>query len=299
VHLPMRQSASFTVRGSVRGAGPVAKGINVYLSADDRVLGTAFNRGSATTDESGAFEISSVLPGSYNLGAYLRGDKPLAGRVSLNVNSDVSGVVVDLQPPFDVRGTVAAEDGLSLQQAFASLVRTSGASGNGARVQAGELHFQGVLADEYRLSFSQLPLGAYVKTASFGNVDLLAEPLRVDADTSGDALRVEIGRASGQIVGFVQDADGVPQQAILSLIPDPPQPLQSWRYFVTDALANGAFRFIGVPPGKYLLQAWESLEQDEHFNAELTQRYASSGVSVEVGEGEIVQATVSRISEEN
>ena len=291
----MRQSASFTVRGAVRGAGPDAKGINIYLSADEKVLGTASNRGSTMTDESGAFEISNVLPGSYNLGAYLRGDNPLAGRVSVNVNSDISGLVVEMQAPFDIRGSVAAEEGLSLQQVFASLVRTSGASANGARVQAGELHFQGVLADQYRLSFGQLPLGSYVKTASFGDMDVLTEPFRVDADTSGNALRVEIGRASGQIVGFVQDAEGVPQQAVLSLIPDPPQPLDGWRYFVTDALANGAFRFIGVPPGKYLLQAWESLEQDEPFNAELTQRYATSGVRIEMAEGETIQATVGRI----
>lgn len=296
VYLPMRQSASFTVRGSVHGAGPDAKGINVYLSPDTTVLGAVSNRGTTTTDETGAFEISNVLPGSYNLGAYLRGDNPLAGRVSLNVNSNVSGVVVELQPPFDIRGTVAAEEGLSLQQVFASLVRTSGESANGGRVQAGELHFQGVLADQYHLSFSQLPLGSYIKTASFGDVDVLAEPLRVDADTSGNLLRVEIGRASGQIVGFVQDADGLPQQAVLSLIPNPPQPLQGWRYFVTDALANGAFRFIGVPPGSYLLQAWESLEQDEHFNAGLTQIHAASGVGVEMGEGVTIQVNTARIS---
>jgi hypothetical protein len=211
------------------------------------------------------------------------------------VNSDVAGVVIDLQPPFEVRGTLAAEEGVSVQQLFVSLVRTNGEPASGTRPSNGELRFQSVLPDAYRLGFGDIPTGAYVKSATFGGADALRTPFELNAETSSQQLRVELGLASGQVVGFVQDAEGLPHQAVLSLIPDPPQPLQSWRYFVTDALANGAFRFIGVPPGKYLLQAWESLGQDEHFNAELTQRHAAAGVGVELGEGETIQVNAARI----
>ncbi len=93
----------------------------------------------------------------------------------------------------------------------------------------------------------------------------------------------------------MQDEDGLPQRAVLTLIPDPPQPLQGWRYFVTDALANGAFRFIGVPPGKYLLQAWDNLPRDGQFDAELTQRHAAAGVAVEMSDGETIQVNAAKI----
>jgi hypothetical protein len=295
LYLPMRRSASFTVRGTVRGAGQQVKGINVSLRPDSTVLGAIFNGGTTTTNDSGEFEIASVLPGPASLYAYRRGDTPLAGRAELTVNSDVSGIVIDLQPPFDIRGTVVLEEGLSVPQFYVSLVRSNGEIASGTPVHEGQVHFGGVLADQYRLGFGDIPSGAYVKSAHFGGAEALDAPFELSTDSSTKELRIEIGRTSGQVVGFVQDADGAPQQAILSLIPDPPRPLQGWRYFVTDALSNGAFRFIGVPPGRYLLQAWESLEQDAQFNAEFTQSHAAAGVSIEMAEGVTIQANTAKI----
>jgi hypothetical protein len=300
LYLPMRRSPSFTVRGTVRGAGPELKGINVQLSPDATVLGAISNGGSTTTDEAGAFEISNVLPGPALLYAYQRGETPMTGRVSLNVNSDVAGVVIDLQRPFEVRGTLVAEDGLSVPQLTVSLLRRNLLSGSSTRPSGGGIRLGNVLPDEYRLGFGDVPSGVYVKSATFGGADALNAPFELNADnSSSNELRIELGIASGQVVGFVQDADGLPQQAVLSLIPDPPRPLEGWRYFVTDALANGAFRFIGVPPGTYLLQAWENLGQDEQLNVELTQRHAAAGVVVEMGDGETIQVNTAKILPEN
>src|SRR5690606_5510031 len=144
------------------------------------------------------------------------------GFTMLNVNSDVAGVVIDLQSPFEVRGTIIAEDGMSVPQLVVSLLHPNLAPGSTAPANAGGIRFGAVLADEYRLGFSDVPVGAFVKSATFGGADALNAPFELNADNSSNELRIEMGLASGQVVGFVQDEDGMPQRAVLTLIPDPP-----------------------------------------------------------------------------
>lgn len=294
--LPMRRSAAYSVSGVVRG--PDTAGVNVSLRGDSTVLGASLSGGSARTKPDGSFEISPVLPGTYRLIAAKNDpEAPLAGQLSLAVNSDINNADVELRPPFQVSGTVVSDDGLPLsQQVFVSLLRPSGLAAYGAqRPSQGEFAFGAVLADTYQLQVRGIPTGVYIRAATLGGSNALAGPVPLTESTT---FRVELGLATGQIVGFTENVEGEPTEAVLTLIPDPPQPLRSERYLVTDALGNGAFRFLGVPPGKYLLYAWENLDRDVFFDAEFTARYREAAASIEITDGEIVQSSVVRIPAE-
>jgi hypothetical protein len=92
-------------------------------------------------------------------------------------------------------------------------------------------------------------------------------------------------------------ADQQSSPAVVTLVPDPPQPGLPWLYQVTDAGISGQFRFLTVPPGKYRIYAWERQDADAHFDPEFVRPHEGRGVMVEVRGGGITEAALRRFAD--
>jgi len=124
---------------------------------------------------------------------------------------------------------------------------------------------------------------AYVKSIRFGEIDVLKDGLHLDHAI--DDLKIVIGTSPGTLDGHVLNNQRQPlSSAVVALVPD-----SGLRYRINhkwvSSDASGAFQFKSVPPGDYLLYAWESIETGAWQDAGVMRDYESQGRAIHVDEG--------------
>jgi protocatechuate 3,4-dioxygenase beta subunit len=115
--------------------------------------------------------------------------------------------------------------------------------------------------------------------------------VRVSGQAPGD-LRIVLAPRGGQLDGAVMDATRAPMSNVTALlVPEQRQRTDLFRSATTDS--SGRFRFEGIVPGRYLLLAWEDVEQDVWFNPAFLRAFEDRGKTVVISEGsrETVDAT--------
>ena len=271
---------------------------------------TSIGSGSVSPTKDGSFELTGVPAGSFTLAATnMQGMIQILARQQVEVGSqNLDGLVLTMQTPSDLRGTVKTEG------------EPKTAPGDAARVAPPSLRvtlraFEGAMftppqgtvnADgtfvlpnispgKYRLSVYGNPDGAYLKAIRLGDRDVLAEGLDLSDGASG-AVQVIFSTAAAEIGGSVQ-ADGQPVAAgAVTLVPDPPRPEQTRLYPMSGVDQNGKFTFKNLAPGKYVVYAWEELEPGAQYDPEFLKPLESLGARVTVGENGKEQVAVTRIS---
>jgi hypothetical protein len=266
---------------------------------------------SATTSD-GTFEIKAVLPGSYFLIATYRNNTGqgsttvMSGRVPVEVgNSDVGGVSVTLSPATELSGQVIVDgvrDDPDVRHPVVSLQNdlTGTATGNLSQFFADfsdnrAFVIHSLIDGEYRVSLTDLPAGAYLKSIRFGGGDAVSEGFHVDAG-SNERLEIVLGVNPGTVDGVVVSKSGdVVGNAAVTLVPDAAhrQRTDLYRNAVTDEF--GRFHLQNVAPGSYLAFAWEDIAEDFWRDPEFIRRNENSGKPVKVGERsrESVEVTAS------
>jgi hypothetical protein len=127
----------------------------------------------------GAFAIASVPPGTYTV-------KTIPGSVAslatvVVADREVVGLAVGAHA--ELRGRVAFLDGARLP-AFSSAPMIEAKPANGA-ILATAIRTDGTFRfplseGEYRITAARLPAGTGVKSISYGPIDLMKDPLRLD-----------------------------------------------------------------------------------------------------------------------
>src|SRR5262249_42640238 len=147
----------------------------------------------ATAD--GSFEFRAVQPGRYLLlGIRTQGRVQTLGRMPIEVTSSgLDGLVFPLSEGFDLAGMVRVEGernrippGLILP-----LLPAEGPTAvplSAAVNESGAFHFSGVLRDSYRLNFSRLPEGTYVRSMRVSGQEALDKGLDLTQATSAPAV---------------------------------------------------------------------------------------------------------------
>jgi hypothetical protein len=146
----------------------------------------------------------------------------------------------------------------------------------------------------YSYQFMQLPPGAYLKSAKFGDKDALSG-VDLTAPAPESRLELVISFLGAQVDGVILDEQGRPAGGIACLIPEPPQPEQSALYQTAEAAEDGQFRFRGVRPGKYRVYAWEEMEPGSHLDPQVTAPREAYSLAIELGENETKKVSVKRI----
>ncbi|MGD0500293.1 MAG: carboxypeptidase-like regulatory domain-containing protein [Bryobacteraceae bacterium] len=294
LRLPVLQTQVFSISGSIAPKSPASARVMVRLRTDFSDRGLMMTTGDQ-------FRFDSVMPGSYSLSVFVSDQDAATSRPvayeSIQVSAgDLSGLSVDLDPEKGIQGTIGgAPEGVKLR---VSLVPegTSISYPIQADVKPdGSFLIQGSYVGRFQIKIDGLPQDAYVKSAAYAKNDALDE-LVLGQTNPDDKLEIAIGRGAPRLAGVVSDDKGAPLDAVVTLIPDPPQPQRQSLYRLVQTDENGRFEFQALRPGKYRLYAWQEFEPGAQFDSAVTEPLQSLSVPIDLAEGDRKAVNIGRIS---
>ncbi len=275
IDLALRKARGYRVSGLVRTSvpGQSTPGRNmVMLTPKSDELSNSWEMNSMKpTDAEGRFVFEGVLPGDYEItGNAFGGDGRASARQEISVGHDnITGIVLNMAPVWEMKGRLRIDGdapGVNLNQIHLSLEsEQQGAIIMGPRPfgvvkDDGSLVFNGVSAERFRLSASDLPEGYYIKQARAGSTDLLERA--VDFGTlQGAALDVLISPKGGIVQGSVKnDKDELVTTGTVALVPEATK-RGNHALFKQAALDQyGHYKITGITPGSYSLYAFQDVE---------------------------------------
>ena len=265
IEIWMQRSRTHSIRGKavfleVDSRRP---GLRIRIESRDR---RDWRINQVVVNAAGEFEFRNLLPGRYLLSTPLTGTAAsnLTGRMEVTVNdSDVNDVVMDVGLRSNVTGRLEMEDGSRARVSSLALVANNGSGGWSGQLKSdGTFEVTNLQAEAggYFVRLTGLDEDAYVKSVEFNGQD--ATHQAVDPG-SGGTVRIVLSTKAAQISGTVQDEDG--KMAAGVTVTAWPKSKDSGRANGGARQANtdqyGRFRLAGLPPGDYLIAAWEDLEQ--------------------------------------
>ena len=294
----LRPAQAAKVRGRVVDGAtgqPPGRAIVSIVSAGGGMSGGG---GLAVVNAKGEFEVAGLLPGSYTASASASaGNRMLSARETIAVGATgISGVLLRLTSGASLAGTVHPDDatqaaGLdltklrvyvrspeSLPMVFA--VPAQAGPVPGAVDDQGNFTLENVSAFRNMASITGLPDGFYLKSASFDNQETIDTGF--EATGSGSyRLDLVVGGDGAQLDGAVLDIKDQPVGvAMVVLVPADPDRRPARLYKSTDTDQNGQFTMKSIPPGKYLLYAWENVDDGDWFDPEFMARFEKQGESI-------------------
>jgi hypothetical protein len=262
LNLMVSEIHSMRIRGTVQGvAGLPVRGIEIVAAPCDA---GPLNRATTTVQKSdGAFELRDLTPGCYMLAAdSFSGGKRYSARLPITLaGQNMEDVKLSLALPVQLTGRVRIEGAADFP--FRKVVvnleaRFSKLTAGGASSAEGSLVLNNIVPEVYELSVV-VPDGYYLKSAKYGEIDVLRSGLDLSHDASA-RLELEIGADGGGIEGSVADGDGRPiDGARVALIPEDSTGGPSRQKF-TVTNPKGAFSIRGIAPGTYKIYASRNLE---------------------------------------
>jgi hypothetical protein len=246
-----------------------------------------------STDAEGKYSFAGLPAGSYQVMAI----NPIAqlefGADSVDLQErDVSRFNLTVKRAATLRGSVELEGGAALPNLGRTTVMLTEPPGlsnidmsSPAVVGAdGTFHINGVGTGALEVRVNGLPPEYYVKSARFGSADAWAAPIAVPGAAT-DTLQIVLGADAGSVRGTAVDAAGAAfVSASVVLIPEP-----SFRgrpvYYRATTDGGGNFALRGIPPGEYLLFAWDTLEANAYYNADFVRQQEPNGTTVVVEAG--------------
>jgi hypothetical protein len=292
VDFSLSRVPSARVKGKVVGI-PDGASLSVSLSTRNNVRGGNMNRGAAMLKD-GSFEIRAVPPGAYTLSVdYWEAGKRLMARTPVDVNgADLEGVVVHLESGVSVTGTIRIESQSGAapkpQQINVNLQSTDPMLGGGApqwnKDRTGFTMGE-VIPGTYTMNVN-VPAPFYLRSAMLGGRDISKEPITI-AQATGP-VDVLIADDSGTIQGQVEDADGQPVNAMVTIFREgnPPR--------IVNVSPDGHYKAAGLAPGDYKIYAWDDFQQVAYAEPDWMQRNGSNGVSVTVSASQTTEQKLIR-----
>ncbi|PYP89815.1 MAG: hypothetical protein DMG65_12915 [Candidatus Angelobacter sp. Gp1-AA117] len=306
----LQRIRAVTVRGRVYSSIPdfSSSHLQVVLAHNEGNTASGVGRLTATLDPAtGRFEFRGVAPGEYLLlGAQQSNKLVLSGREAIEVTAAAiqDNFRLTLSPGYAISGRVEMEGGAAanLSHVMVQLVSTedivSGLDSFSRIGPDGSIHMPGVTAGIWMLFLDQLAENVWIKSASYGEQDLLLGDLNASTGPVGQ-IHIVLAGNGAQISGTVVDNDQ-PREAIVVLVPAADELRRSLGlYRVTSSENRGTFVFKGVRPGSYKLFAFEEVEPFAWFDPEFLKPVESLGESVTVGEGEKITKQLTPVPPES
>jgi hypothetical protein len=202
-------------------------------------------------------------------------------------------LVLALAPAFEVEGRVeVVQSTTSLARISVRLVAGEGLAPGPPPVSKvaadGSIRLTGVTPGIWDLALDPLPEGLWLKSATYGQVDVVQGQLNIAPGPPG-VLHIVLAGNGGQISGAVT-AGGEPSHATVVLAPAANELRRAPSLYRTTATQDhGLFVFKNVHPGTYKLFAFEDVEPFTWLDADVMKPVESLGETVSVEEGQQVQ----------
>jgi len=198
----------------------------------------------------GTFQFSRVRPGTYTL---LASGIGLSQNISIVVtDKDIAGIDIVIPITVSVTGSVTVENGGLRPRFTLSFASFKGGVNNPVTGMSTNGTFTTQVSEgEYRITWSQIPAGYFVKSITAGTVDLLAGPLVVASGTTADPISVTLGVANP--VPWVKVSGRVISPRPGSALPARVTLIGGSALEPLDVAINpdGSFEFPRVLPGSY------------------------------------------------
>lgn len=303
IDVAVRQSPTYRIRGHVTGMQTANGDINISIVRRQPLPSTFIMAPQGVPARAdGSFELSDVEPGQYWVRAQegpvtlalpgaLQLDSPGALAAVTVVSDDVEDVVLAGQRVRAISGRVTvdgrslpADLQLSISLASAGIRDFTTPSYPASPVSADGTFTQAkIVPGEYQWSVRGLTSALYIQAARLGAADVLGKQLRLPGGDS-DLLSIDISSKAAQIEGVVKDDRQAPvARAIVALVPDLKRDRRDlYKSATTDA--NGNFTLGGIAPGDYKLFAWDDLDANAFFNADLLRPFETKGKALRIPE---------------
>jgi hypothetical protein len=236
--------------------------------------------GSSSADPStGSFEISGLRPGLYVLTATVDGGQTGRMRVRLG-ERDLDGVELKMEKTGDLLATILLDgEPWHSTPRFATTLGIEDLENDltsGARLEPdGSVTIANLPPGTFRPYLYNLPPGCYLKTATFGEVDVIENRLKLDGASSA-TLKVLVSSKAASLHGIVRDSrNGTVQRAAVVLVPNRRDRRELYSMAVTNE--NGEFEFASVAPGEYKVFAWESIDQYAWMDPSVIAQFEDQG----------------------
>jgi uncharacterized GH25 family protein len=285
IHL--QKSRVVRVKGTLAGPdGKPLKSAQIMLMSGAR---PGSMRMSMVNDPEGKFEIANVAPGAYlAMTMQMTGASPTMTMQPLFVpNENMTDVKLGVAAEGSLQGRlVVSGDGKVVLKGIGIMLAGDEDApvmpSMGTVTESGAFTLTKVASAPHVFSVSRLPAGAYLKSVLWNGRDILGQSLDLSAGTGGD-LQVILGTDGGSIDAAVSHDDKPVSDATVVLLPEDPtrRYTETTHSQSTDEKGHAAFK--DVPPGNYLLFAWEKVEQGAWFDPAFLKAAASEATKVTIG----------------
>ena len=262
--------------------------------------------------DNGRFEIEDVAAGSYRLRAI---QDTLSAEVSLNVGrTEVSGVALRLVPAVDIRELIrysnspaevpddvgAAGDREPEAMCGADLRSTAvlmGPTYSRVKSKPGEFMLKQVLPGIYRVSVQCF--GGYANSVTFGDQDLLANPLvEIRAGAVPPPIETTAAYGGGSIRGTVSVPGYQDNTLLVIVVPQSTASIGPIPVFAVRRNGQAGpweFRAANLAPGSYTVYCFPMSPQIEFRNPEFL-RTLRGGTSVQVADRSEAQVAITEMA---
>ncbi len=264
-----------------------------------------------TSRPNGDFEIRGVTPGSYVLTAQVMDETERGwARLPLEVGeSNIDNVVLPIQPGFQVTGRLRVEGDASVRlTSIRIMLRPPEIAGGmvmmgptpaGAVKEDGTFTLSNVTADVYTITAGGAGENGFVKSARWGDQEVLDAGLDLSGGSAGGMLDIVISTKAGAIDGAVMNEKQEPARGVsVTVAPDARRQNQSQLYRMTQTDQNGMFVFKALAPGDYRLFAWEEVDPYAWRDPEHLKQFETKAKTVTVREGGRERAEMKAIPSE-
>jgi len=154
-----------------------------------RMIGGSSSIQQATTAADGTFQFQRVLPGTYQLSSAAgRPNQPLSVVVG---DQNIAGLEFIVIPTVTVTGNIAIEGNGPRPRIQLQLAPFRGTSQTTGMSTQPDGTFRAIVPEgDYRVSWSNLPVGHEIKSITAGSVDLLSTALKVSADAPPEPIKI-------------------------------------------------------------------------------------------------------------
>jgi protocatechuate 3,4-dioxygenase beta subunit len=295
--LRLRRERVVRVKGKVVDGATGTPVKDVMVSVMPRANVTFNRMGTPVRGDDGEFEIANVAAGSYNLYVNsMRGDERSTGMQPLDVgDQNIEGVVVRLNPPQSVSGsiTVEGDQKLSLSSIRVSLTPSQqgavlgiGGPPSGTVQDDGTFVLKNTSPGKYSVILYGPTVGFYVKSVKVAGQELSGRELDWSGGVGAGPIQITVSTKGAQLAGRVEKDGGAAPGAMVVLVPEESRRTKGWLYKVGASDQTGAFSIKGIPPGEYKAFAWESVDFGAYEDPEFLKPFESKGVKIKLAEGD-------------
>lgn len=318
--IALKKLAVYHIRGKVTGGIPgkplTSLRVNAVEANDNNgmtITMSGMSNGNIAPD--GTFDLGAYRPGSYVAQVTtINGVLSTLARTRVELgNQDANDVVIAMQPLGEITGKILWLADQKVDDASAGakakgknpdpiskmrLNLTALESGVLGRSPLdakddGSFSFPDVAPGKYKVDLSGVPPGAYVASMKVNGQDA-----RTGFEVASGAVEVTIQLSpnAAQITGTVTDGTTAVPNSVVTVIPEPANPEQTWLYKRTMADSQGNFRIMGLIPGRYKVYAWEDMEFGAEYDQDFLQPFTGKGTDITVKESAKETVKVVRVA---